>query len=191
MNIGPCTFDEYLEKVRVFHGRVEPGMVAGGFMVGLAKENLPEGEFFDVICETAHCLPDAVQILTPCTIGNGWLRIIETSRFALTMHEKYKGEGIRVFMDLAKLDIWPEIRCWLLKEKPKHKLDMGLIIEEIREAETTIYSLERVRIKPEILQGKRKYGSGVAPCPSCGEAYRSDLGNLCPACRGKGPYIER
>ncbi len=191
MNIGPFTFDEYLEKVKAFHGRIEPGAVAGGFMVELAKENLPEGEFFDVICETPHCLPDAVQILTPCTIGNGWLRIIDTGRFALTMHEKYKGEGIRVFMDLTKLDIWPEIRCWLLKGKPKHKQDTGLVIEELREAETSIYSLERVRIKPEILEGKRKYGSSIALCPSCGEAYRSELGNLCPACRGKGPYIER
>lgn len=191
MKIGDYTFEEFLEKVKAFHGSIDPGVVAGGMMVEIAKNNLPEGELFDAICETSSSLPDAVQILTSRTVGNGRLRIVETSRFALTMYEEIKGEGIRVYIDLTKLDVWPEIRSWLLKEKPRHKQDHNLIIGELKEAEDSIFSLERVRVKPEILEGKRKHGSAVKPCPSCGEAYRSDLGNLCPACRGKGPYIER
>jgi len=191
MNIGNYTFDEFLEKAAAFHGALDPGVIAGGMMVEIAKSNLPEGGLFDAICETTSSLPDALQILTSCTIGNGRLKIVDTSRFALTMYEEIKGEGIRVFLDLTKLDVWPETRAWLLKEKPRHKQDQNLIVEELKEAEDSIFSLERVRVKPEILEGKRKLGSAVKPCPSCGEAYRAELGNLCPACRGKGPYIER
>jgi formylmethanofuran dehydrogenase subunit E len=73
MNIGPYSFDEFIEKIKVFHGSIAPGIVAGGIMVDIARANLPQGEFFDVICESQHCLPDAVQLLTQCTIGNRWL----------------------------------------------------------------------------------------------------------------------
>ena len=75
MNICNLKFDEYVEKIKSFHGSSAPGMILAGFMVDLAMKNLPEGEFFDVICETQHCLVDAVQILTPCTVGNGWLKM--------------------------------------------------------------------------------------------------------------------
>ena len=52
-----------------------------------ALKNLPKGEFFDAICETAVCLPDAVQLLTPCTIGNGCMKIFDTGRVAVTLYE--------------------------------------------------------------------------------------------------------
>ena len=104
MNIGPYSFEEFIEKIKAFHGSIAPGIVAGGIMVDIARANLPEGEFFDVICESQHCLPDAVQLLTPCTIGNRWLKIADTSRYSLTFYNKYTGEGIRVFLDAAKLD---------------------------------------------------------------------------------------
>ncbi len=45
-------------------------------MVDLALKNLPKGEFFDALCETPACLPDAVQLLTPCTVSNGWLKVV-------------------------------------------------------------------------------------------------------------------
>ena len=80
MKIREFTFEEYLEKVKEFHGNIDPGVVAGSVMLDIARENLPDGDAFDVICETGHSLPDAVQILMPCTIGNGRLKIVETSR---------------------------------------------------------------------------------------------------------------
>ena len=78
------TYDEYIEMIKAFHGTVAPGVVLGGFMVDLAYRNLPQGEYFDAISETRACLPDALQLLTPCTVGNGWLRIIDLGRFALS-----------------------------------------------------------------------------------------------------------
>jgi len=41
-------------------------------------------------------------MLTPCTIGNGWLKIFDFGRYALALYEKYGGQGIRVFLDIEK-----------------------------------------------------------------------------------------
>jgi formylmethanofuran dehydrogenase subunit E len=107
MNIGTYSFEEYMDRVQAFHGSIAPGMLAGGIMVTIAREHLPKGEIFDVICESGHCLPDAVQLLTPCTIGNGWLKIVNTSRYALILYNKYTGTGIRVYLDADKLSGFP------------------------------------------------------------------------------------
>ncbi|HPC46585.1 MAG TPA: formylmethanofuran dehydrogenase subunit E family protein [Deltaproteobacteria bacterium] len=189
MKIGPYEFEAFVEKVRVFHGSVAPGIIAGGIMVDIARDHLPEGGFFDAICETGHCLPDAVQLLTPCTIGNRWLKIVDTSRYALALYNKYTGEGIRVFLDARKLDGWPAIRSWFLKERPKKDQDPGEILDELRRAGRRIFSTQRVRVKPEFVADPGKERPAVGICPACGEAYRKNLGDACPACRGKGPYL--
>ncbi|HVN72774.1 MAG TPA: formylmethanofuran dehydrogenase subunit E family protein [Desulfomonilia bacterium] len=189
MNIGPYSFEDFLEKIRAFHGSIAPGIVAGGIMVDIARADLPQGEFFDVICESRHCLPDAVQLLTQCTIGNRWLKIVDTSRYALTFFNKYTGEGIRVFLDAGKLRDWPAIRAWFLKEKPKKDQDRQQILDELRRAGSVIYSTAKVKVKPAYITSPGKKRSDIGLCPSCGEAYRTDLGKTCPACRGKGPYL--
>jgi hypothetical protein len=79
--IGPYTYNEYLEQVRRFHGHTAPGLVVGGFIVDLALKNLPEGEFFDALCETPACLPDVVRLLTPCTVGNGCLKVVNMQSY--------------------------------------------------------------------------------------------------------------
>ncbi len=76
-NILAHSFDEYLNMVASFHGSPAPGVLMGGYMIDYAYRNLPEGGEYDIICETAKCLPDAVQLLTPCSIGNRWLKIID------------------------------------------------------------------------------------------------------------------
>ncbi|HOO44962.1 MAG TPA: formylmethanofuran dehydrogenase subunit E family protein [Deltaproteobacteria bacterium] len=188
MHIGPYTFEEYLDRVKAFHGSIAPGMIAGGIMVDIARRNLPEGEFFDVICESGHCLPDAVQLLTPCTIGNGWLKIISTSRYALTFYNKYTGEGIRVYLDAKKLGDCHAVRSWFLREKPKHEQDLGAIIDEFKKAGTEVIGTQKVQVKQEFLQGAKKKHGAIILCPSCGEAFRSDFGEVCPGCRGGSPY---
>jgi len=189
MKIGTYTYDEFIDKVKEFHGSIAPGIVAGGFMVDIAKANLPQGEFFDVICESQHCLPDAVQLLTQCTIGNRWLKIVDTSRYALTFFNKYTGDGIRVYLDAKKLQDWPAIRAWFLKEKPKKEQDRQQILDEFHRAGTSIYSTARVTVKSSYITTPGKRRSDIGLCASCGEAYRTDLGDTCPACQGKGPYL--
>lgn len=175
------TFEEYARMVKSFHGNTAPGVMIGGSMVDLAYRCLPEGGLYDVICETAKCLPDAVQILTPCSTGNQWLRIIDTGRFALAFYDKATGEGVRVFIDPQKLETWPEIKGWLLKLRPKAEQNTELLMREIERAGSDICSVEKIKVSLDLL--KKKKGS-IVLCPSCGEPYPSLRGAICPACKG-------
>ena len=181
------SFDDFLKRIHSFHGHVAPGVVIGGAMVHKALSLMPKGILFDVICETFNCLPDAVQLLTPCTVGNGWLKVYDFGRFAITLYDKYEGKGIRVFMDPEKAKDWSEIRNWYLKLIPKREQNSSLLMEQIRRAGTGILGWQEVEIAPRFRQ---KEGLGeVIICPLCGEAYPSKDGGICRPCQGETPYI--
>jgi len=188
MNICTYSYEEYLQLVKSFHGNLAPGLIIGGFIVDLAMKNLPEGEFFDAVCETPVCLPDAVQILTPCTIGNGWLSIVNFGRFAVTLYEKYTGKGVRVYLDTEKLENWPEVRDWYFKKKKKNEQDKDLLMAQIKEAGHKLLSVQKVQVEPEKVRRKKMGPVGV--CPVCGEAYPSKHGEKCLNCQGETPYSE-
>jgi formylmethanofuran dehydrogenase subunit E len=186
--ICDLSIEEYTGKVKAFHGSVAPGMILAGIMVDLAMKNLPAGEFFDVICETQHCLVDAVQILTPCTIGNGWIKLFETSRFSLTFYNKNNGDGMRVFVDSEKIKKWSEIRAWFSHEKDKSEQDAALLLKQLSEAGYDILSLEKVHVKKDFIISTRKKSDMHVVCPSCHEMYYKRFGELCPVCGGSSPY---
>ena len=188
MKIGNYSYEEYLHLVKSFHGSLAPGLIIGGFMVDLGLRSLPEGEFFDAICETPVCLPDSVQLLTPCTVGNGWLTVLPFGRFAITFFEKYGGEGVRVYLDPEKMEAYPEIKSWFFKLKTKKEQDKDRLMEEIKNAGENILSIQRVRVQPESV--RRKKMGPVAKCPRCGEAYPALHGEICKACQGESPYLE-
>lgn len=188
LTIGPYTYDEYLDQVRRFHGHIAPGMALGGFMVDLALENLPEGEFFDALCETRACLPDAVQLLTPCTIGNGWLKVVNMGRYAVTLYEKFGGKGVRVHVDAEKVDAWPELKAWYFKLKPKKEQDFDRLMAEIRAAGAGVCGLRSVALDPDFIKVRRRKGFRV--CALCGEAYPVTDGAICRGCQGDAPYLE-
>jgi len=178
------TFDEYVERVRSFHGFAAPGVVIGGFMVDLAYRHLPKEGLFDAICETPKCLPDAVQLLTPCTIGNGWLTIVDTGRYALCLYDKSSGRGVRVAVDPKRLDPWPEIKSWFLKLIPKKEQDSELLMGEIKAAGGSLCAVRRVRV----LRAPKGQARQFAICPSCRESYPLGHGPLCLGCQGAAPY---
>ena len=163
MNIGAYSFAEFLQLVKSFHGHVAPGVVLGGIMVDLARRQLPPEILFDAVSETRNCLPDAIQLLTPCTLGNGWLKVVNLGRYALTFYDKYQGEGVRVFLDPARVADWPEINSWYLKLKPKKEQDSALLQEQIREAGTQILGWQRIEMRPQFL-GKPHRGR-IIICP--------------------------
>jgi len=180
------TFEEYCDRIKGFHGGLAPGVIIAGYMVDLAYQNLPADSLFDVICETTACLPDAVQLLTPCTTGNQWMHIIDVGRYALAVYDKQTGEGVRVYIDSTKLDKWPVIRDWFYKTKSKKEQDRQRLTDQVRHAGTDIFSVEKVRVSPGYL---KKQPKAVAICPVCHEAYKADSGPLCPACReSRLPY---
>jgi len=180
------TYDEYIGMVEDFHGHIAPGMALGGIMVDMAYRNLPQGEFFDAICETRACLPDAIQILTPCTVGNGWLKIINMGRFALSLFEKYTGDGVRVYLDNRKLDDWPELKAFFFKLKPKKEQDSEVLMGEISLAHTSIFGVQRVVVNLDSIPSPHQ--GSVVVCPSCGESYPEKDGEICLGCQGEAPY---
>ncbi len=186
MNICTYSYEEYLHLVKSFHGNLAPGLIIGGFMVDLAMKNLPEGEFFDAVCETPVCLPDAVQILTPCTIGNGWLSVVPFGKFAVTLYEKYSGRGVRVYLDMEKMKAWPEINDWYLKKKKKNEQNPDVLLAQIKEAGHGLLSIQNVLVEPEKIRRKKMGPVGI--CPVCHEAYPTRDGEKCLSCQGDSLY---
>ena len=183
----PFPFEEYIKEAEIFHGFAAPGLLVGGFMVNKAKKQIPPDVLYEAICETSKCLPDAIQLLTPCTIGNGRLRIISLGRFALSLFNKDTGSGVRVFPDPIKLDPWLELKAWYMKLKTKREQDLNLLISQIKQAGEEILKQQPIRIKPGVY---RKIGRGpMAFCPVCGETYPAATGRSCLACQGESPYV--
>ncbi len=186
MNIGPYTFDEFKQKAAEFHGYAAPGLLVGGYMVELAKSRLPQGTLFEALVESQKCLPDAVQLLTLCSVGNGWMKVVNLGRYALTLYDKFTGLGVRVALDPTKLEMWPEIKGWYLKLKPKKEQDTDRLVDEIRRAGPSLCSMEEV-VVPERFRRKAQMGA-IGLCPVCGEAYPAHDGGVCRGCQGEAPY---
>jgi formylmethanofuran dehydrogenase subunit E len=188
MKICSYTYEEYVDLLTSFHGNTAPGLLIGGFMVDLARRQLPAEGFYDAICETPACLPDAIQLLTPCTVGYGWLKIINLGRYALSLYEKYGGEGVRVYVDPEKLKAWPEIYNWFFKLTPKKDQDLNLLLRTIKEAGASYCGIQTVKLKPRFI--KIVHRRGFTVCALCGESYPLDDGGICRACQGELPYLE-
>ena len=156
-------------------------------MVETALRHVPEGVIFDAICETTSCLPDAIQLLTACTIGNGWLRVVNLGRYALSFYDKYEGSGVRVFLDSGKLSRWPEIEAWLFKLKTKAEQDKELLLAQIKDAGLDLCGTQAIRVQPQYL--KKMSRGRIIMCPLCGEPYPARDGGFCRACQGETPYV--
>ena len=186
MNIGQYTFTEFKERVTDFHGYAAPGLLIGGYMVERARAALPPGTLFEAVVETGKCLPDAVQLLTPCSIGNNRMKILNLGRYALSLFDKYTGEGFRVCLDIGKLASFSEISAWFLKTKKKSEQNEEILLSEIENAGDSVCSLAPIRIHKRYL-GHSHMGA-VAVCPRCGEGYPVSDGSICRGCQGEAPY---
>ena len=177
-----CAFEEYMGKVAAFHGNTSPGAVLGGIMVTEAQRNLPEGGLYDAISETANCLPDAIQLLTPCTTGNGWMRIVNTGRFSMCLYDKHTGEGLRVFIDPEKIKSYQEINNWFYVLKPKKEQDKDLLLEEIKNHGADILGFQKVNVNLDAFHHDEK---SFNTCKICNEPCLTDKDGVCAACSGK------
>jgi len=181
------TWDEFLETIQSFHGFPAPGLVLGSFMVDLAKSLIGEQVEADAIVETRHCLPDAVQIFTPCTIGNGWMKIMDWDKFALTLYDRHNLHGYRVWFDLEKAKAYPDLYNWYMRLVPKKDLPISVLLEVLAAAGHSVLSYAPVTVTNYYTREKKKT---INICADCGEAYPAWQGALCRACQGEGYYAK-
>ncbi len=187
IKIGPYSYQEFIERVKKFHGFPAPGVILGGIMVDVALRHMARDVLFNALSETNKCLPDAMQLLTPCTLGNGWLNIRNFGRFALALYDKDTGKGIRVVINPVRLEEWPEIKTWYYKLKPKVEVDLDDLLDSIQKAGQDLCKLQDIQMKPDLMI-KTKRGSRVI-CPQCLEAYPANGHGLCLACQEDSPYL--
>ena len=140
------SFEEALNLIENFHGDSTPGLVMGVKMVTLALERFNVDTPFDAVCETRGCLPDAVQILTPCTVGNGRLKINDMGRYAITFYDKTSGRGVRVSVDPEKLKSWKEYHDWFFEIRPQSAFDYDLLISEVRKAGDDVLRISEIEL---------------------------------------------
>jgi formylmethanofuran dehydrogenase subunit E len=177
--------EDFFQKIRVFHGFASPGLVLGGFLVDWARELIGPGVEADAIVETNHCLPDVVQLFTPCTLGNGWMKVLDWDKFALTLYDRRRLSGYRVWLDLEKLRSFPNLYTWYMRLVPKKDLPLEMLHEEALTAGRRPLSACAVRVTKFYERHKKQE---IAVCPHCGEAYAASQGPMCLACQGKGYY---
>ena len=123
-----------------------------------------------------------MQLLTPCTTGNGWLRVRNSGVYALCLFDKHTGEGVRVRLDPAKLDEFPHTRCWLMKSASKPDQDSEALRREIRRHGPEMLTVSKVTVRPEVVRKRNK--GDIAICSVCGDAYPSAHGGRLPQLRG-------
>ena len=178
---GKIDLEDYFEEVRRFHGHLAPGLVLGGFMVDWALEAVEPSEMLDAVVETRKCLPDAVQLLTKCSIGNGWMKILDWGKLAITLYDIESLKGARVHVDLGKMGKYPRVRAWAMKEAAKKENPLEPLIEEMILAGRDILICKEVLIE-QIPEHLAPYGRPRI-CSACGEAFRFGPGDACQACK--------
>ncbi len=176
---------DFIETIEKFHGWAAPGVVIGGFMVDWAQELLGHEAKADAIVETRHCLPDAVQLFTPCTCGNGWMKILDWDKFALSLYDKRSLVGHRIWMDLERLSAFPNVYNWYMRLVDKKDLSLSVLIPDILLAGRKMLNSAPVHITRYYEKNKK---GEIRICPVCHEAYPIKQGSQCQACRGEGYY---
>lgn len=178
--------EDFLIRMEEFHGYRSPGLLLGGMMLDTALEELGPTPYLNVVTETVVCLPDAVQLLTPCTIGNGFLQILDWGKFALTGYDRMSLSGVRIWLKTDELSGYPLIRSWFERSANRsEKPPFDALASEILAVGTNLLGHQSVRLNRDLKDAEHV---PTGQCPVCGESYRLSLGSACPACRNEAYY---
>lgn len=140
-----------------------------------------------VIVETDRCLPDAVELVTGCRLGNRRLKFKDIGKMAATLVDTAANRAIRVAARESAhqraLEMFPDLD----KDEALGKAYCTLSDDDLF-TRTSV----RVEFAPEDLPG---YQAPRVPCAQCGEgiAFAKQIVNggqtLCRSCAGPG-YFE-
>jgi formylmethanofuran dehydrogenase subunit E len=178
---------DFMIRMEEFHGSRSPGILLGGMMVDAALRELGPTPYLNIVTETVVCLPDAVQLLTSCTIGNGFLHVLDWGKFALTSYDRMTLSGVRAWLNPDALAGYPLIRRWFERStRLTGKPAFDELASEILAAAAGLFGQRAVRLHRAF---KDSEPVPTGRCPNCGESYRLGLGPACPACWGEAYYV--
>jgi formylmethanofuran dehydrogenase subunit E len=195
------TLENYLKRVAEFHGCFlkAPGIVIGCHMVDYAMEALGDIQgTLSAVSETRVCLTDCIQVMTGCTLGNKRLKVHDyMGRYACTLYDRDTKRGVRVFLDLSKIDRTqsPELYAFHTRQRdPRVLTDMRLrkesghrVVDEFMKQSRNVLSCEHVVVQ---LPAKEPMLPSI-PCGRCGEPFltaKTAEVPVCPACLGQTYY---
>ncbi len=179
--------EDYLIRLEEFHGHISPGTVMGGFLADAAWRILGEAPYLNVVVETLVCLPDSVQALTPCTLGNGYLQLLDWGKFALTMYDRMSLAGARAWLSAEGIEEFPLVADWYLRRPGAAKVEKIEVVKEIMAGGHRLVRAKAVTMRTVL---KDTEHVPTMACPACGEYYPTRQGGLCPACAGQAYYSE-
>lgn len=179
-------YEDFLIEMEAFHGHRSPGVLLGGLMLDTVLEELESTPYLNIVCETVVCLPDAIQMLTPCTFGNGFLQILDWGKFALTAYDRQTLTGVRGWLDPDRLPEYPLVHNWFERTgRPREKPPFDLLAEEMLTTAPQLIVNRPVRLHRAL---KDPDPVPTGRCPKCSESYPLHLGPACPSCSGKSYY---
>lgn len=190
-------FMQQVEKLYAFHTKRAPGIPIAAQMVYLALEKLGDAKKICAVAETQVCLSDSIQVLTGCTLGNKYLiSHNEIGRYALTLYDRKNGNGIRVYVDLAKIDPekMPETSLFFRRKRPKHlltdmvarKASADKVVQEFLDNNRDIFSWQAVHVADH--QKPPVFPANI--CEKCNESFLTEdsSATVCKACSGEIAY---
>jgi formylmethanofuran dehydrogenase subunit E len=160
-------------------------------MLGLMELGAEEPDRVDhsvvvVFVETDRCLPDAIELVTGCRLGNRKLKLRDMGKMAATFLDLSSGRAIRI----AARDVYDEQAQKLFPE-----LDREAALAQIYRVGTDEELFSRVWVRvpigPEDVPG---YHAARTTCTDCGEGIsfgrevRQGSRTLCLACAGHSYY---
>lgn len=180
-------YEDFIIQMEEFHSYRSPGMLVGGLMLDRALAQLGPVQYLNVVSETVVCLPDAIQLLTPCTIGNGFLQLLDWGMFALTVYDRFALSGVRAGLAHDRIHRFGLIHQWFNRStRQREKPAFEDLAPEILRARQELIVIKPVRLH-RTLKVSRRVETDL--CPSCGESYALRLGKSCPACAGDGYLV--
>ncbi|MEW5805086.1 MAG: FmdE family protein [bacterium] len=170
-----------ISKLEKFHGALVPGLIIGAYMVELAYEKLGDAQMIDAVVESKKCIADAVQLMTTCTLGNGWLKVYDWGIFAITLYDKKSKRGVRVYLDMGKIPKESITYKWFFREIGKGSHEE--VNQELLAFKKSIFSYDYVQV--EI---KKKERASIRLCAQCGSPFPSEGSDECMSCREGSTY---
>ena len=165
INLCGVDLEDYLIEMEAFHGYRSPGMLLGGLMLDRALLQLGPVQYLNVVSETVVCLPDAIQLLTPCTIGNGFLQLLDWGKFALTVYDRLTLAGVRAGLAHDKLRNFDLVLQWFDRSaRHREKPPFEDMLPEMIRAGKELVVIRSVRLR-QALKETGWVQTGL--CPSC------------------------